>query len=258
LTLTTTEKLNYPNPNIMNKLAKLLPILSIVLAIPTLVGVADAKPHHHNRQIADVRMGQTEQLSLTPEQKTKMAQLRQSTRTQIEQILTPEQRQKFQQIETQRQVRHQAGEKMNLTPDQKLKLKALRQANRQQFQAILTPAQQAQLKEDRNDDRGGRMARLDKLNLTSAQKAKMEQLKISGRDRMEAILTPAQRQTALAMHDRRSDLGGAWKSMNLTAEQKAKIKTIHQASKQQFNAILTPEQQSKLKSDKHGRRHHAM
>jgi Spy/CpxP family protein refolding chaperone len=242
----------------MHKLAKLLPILSIVLAIPTLAVVAHAKPHYHNGQIADVRMGRMDHLNLTPEQKTKMEQLRLSARTQMEAILTPEQRQKFQQIETQHQVRHQAGENMSLTADQKLKLKAIRQANQQQFQAILTPAQKAQLKEDRGGRKGGYMARLDKLNLTSDQKAKMEQLKATGRTQMEAILTPEQRQKAQTMQTRRPEMKNAWKSMNLTAEQKAKMKAIRQASEQELNAILTPEQQSKLKSGKHGRRNHAM
>jgi periplasmic protein CpxP/Spy len=242
----------------VKKLARFLPILSIVLAIPTLAVVAHAKSHHHRGQIADVRMGRMDDLNFTPEQKTKMEQLRQSTRTQIEGILTTEQRQKFQQIETQHQVRHQTGESMNLTVDQKLKLKAIRQANQQQFQAILTPAQQAQLKEDRGGEKGRYMARLDKLNLTSDQKAKMEQLKATGRSQMEAILTPEQRQKAQTMREGRPEMVQSWKSMNLTADQKAKIKAIHQASEQQFNAILTPEQQSKLKAGKHGRKHHMM
>ncbi len=220
--------------------------------------VVQAEPHHHRGQIADVRMGRMDNLNLTPAQKTKMEQLRQSARTEIEGILTTEQRQKFQQIETQRQVRHQAGESMNLTADQKLKLKAIRQANQQQFQAILTPTQQAQLKEDRGGEKAGYMARLDKLNLTSEQKAKMEQLKAAGRAQMEAILTPEQRQKSQTMRDRRPEMENTWKSMNLTADQKAKIKAIRQASKEQFNAILTPEQQSKLKSGKHGRKHRMM
>jgi periplasmic protein CpxP/Spy len=249
----------------MYKLAKLLPILLIVLAIPTFSIVADAKPHGHRGQIANASMGHMRQmehlknLNLSPEQQTKMDQLRQSTRTQIDAILTTEQRQKFQQIETQRQVRHQAGGNRNLTADQKLKLKAIRQANKQQFQAILTPAQQAQLNQDRDDEKGGYMARLDKLNLTSDQKAQIDRLRATGRTQMDAILTPEQRQKAQTMQGRRRpELENTWNTMNLTADQKAKIKAIYQTSQEQFNAILTPEQQSKLKSFKHGRRHHSI
>jgi Spy/CpxP family protein refolding chaperone len=244
----------------MNKLAKLLPLLSIVLAIPTLAVVAHARPHQDGGRIAEIGMGHhMDDFNLTAAQKTKMEQLRQSARTQIDGVLTAEQRQKFQQIASQHQARQQAGEGLNLTADQKLKMKAIHQEHQKQFQAILTPAQLAQLKQDRgNRSKGGLMARFDKLNLTSEQKAKLEQLKTTGKTQMDAILTPEQRQKAQAMHGQRSAMGTTWKSLNLTADQQAKIKAIRQTSEQQLNAILTPEQQSKLKSGHHGRRNHSM
>lgn len=227
----------------MNKLAKLLPILSIVLIIPTIGLVANANPPDISGQIADVSMGRGDKLTLTAAQKTKMEQLRQSVNTQIEQVLTPEQLPKFKQIESQRQARHQAHQMLNLTADQKAKMKAIRQADRQQFNAILTPAQQAQIKQDQSRENDGWKARLDRLNLTPEQKTKLEQLKTTTDDQMSAILTPEQRQASQAMRGEKT----AMKSLNLTADQKAKIKAIHLANREQFKAILTPEQQSKFK-----------
>jgi hypothetical protein len=99
----------------VNKLAKSLSILSILLTIPTIAFVVHANPDHVRGQIADARMERGEKLQLTPEQKTKMEQLRKSVNTQIEQVLTPEQLPKFKQIESQRQARHQARETLNLS-----------------------------------------------------------------------------------------------------------------------------------------------
>ena len=111
--------------------------------------------------------GQAERLNFTPEQKTKIQQLRQSTRTQIETLLTPEQLPKFQQIESQRQAKfsgenglsmrdrrqsmRDSWKSLNLTADQKTKMKAIRQASKEQFKAILTPEQQAKFKGGRKD-----------------------------------------------------------------------------------------------------------
>jgi Spy/CpxP family protein refolding chaperone len=245
----------------MNKLAKLLPLLSLVLTIPTLAVTAQAKPHHQAGlgRIADAGMGRMDSLNLTPAQKTKMEQLRQSARTQIEQVLTVEQRQKFQQIASQNRVGRETGERLDLTADQKAKIKAIRQADRSKFQAILTPAQQAQLQQERGSRvDGGYMGGLDRLNLTADQKAKLEQLKADSRTQIQAVLTPEQRQKAQTNQGQRQEMSKEWQSLNLTSDQKAKIRAIRQASQQEFNAILTPEQQSKLKSGRHGGRNRSL
>ncbi len=248
---------NNPNLPMLNKLAKLLPLLAIAFAAPVFAA-SNYSSHTHNTQIAYGEMGNhADQLNLTPSQKTKMEQLRASTRTQIDAILTPEQRQKLGQLQSQRQSERSAGRMgMNLTADQTAKLKAIRTANKEQFKAILTPAQQAQLGQgSRGWGKGGAMAR---LNLTPEQKAKMEQLRAASRTQMDAILTPEQQQQAKARHDRRQAMRSTWKSLNLTADQQAKIKTIRQSSEEQLNALLTPEQQAQRKAHRHGGRHHRM
>lgn len=105
----------------LNRLAKLLPLLAIAIAAP--VFAASNYPHHSQErgQIARGEMGRMDNLNLTPEQKTKMAQLRTSTQSQIDAVLTDEQRQKLAQVKAQRQANQQNGG-MNLTADQRVTL----------------------------------------------------------------------------------------------------------------------------------------
>jgi Spy/CpxP family protein refolding chaperone len=244
----------------MKKFTNLIPVLSIVLSISTFASVAHA--NHHNRlsmgngeRIADVGMNRLDNLNLSAEQKTKIEQLKTNTRTQIEAILTPEQRQKFTAMKNDRSSMKDGWESLNLTADQKSKIQAIRQTNRQQLQAILTPAQQAQIKESRgNWSKNGSGERLDRLNLTADQKTKVEQLKTATRTQMEAVLTAEQRQKVSAMLNGSGEMRGNWKSLDLTADQKSRLKAIRQKSQEQFTAILTPEQQSQLKSSKFGKR----
>jgi Spy/CpxP family protein refolding chaperone len=234
----------------LDRLATLLPLLAMMIATPSFAAGNYSNHNHSHRQIAAGEPGKhLDDLNLTPEQKTKVEALRAATKTQMDAVFTPAQRQQLDQMQAQRQARP-AGEKgMNLTADQKAKLKAIREANQEQFKAILTPAQQAQMAQG-----GGGWGKDggNKLNLTAEQKAKMEQLRASARSQMDAILTPAQQQQAKARHDRHQAMGNTWKSLNLTADQQAKIKTIRESSEQQLNTILTPAQQAKRKSHKHG------
>jgi periplasmic protein CpxP/Spy len=227
-----------------NFIAKvLLPTIGLILSIPTFTSLAQASPGMGFWRIADSGSNFTNRLDLTTEQKTKMQQLRESTRTQIEGVLNPEQRQKFQQISNQRQSNKSTWQGLNLTAEQKTQIQSIRKANREQFQALLTPAQKTQIQQ------GG----IGSLTLTAEQTAKMTQLKADSRARMEAILTPTQQQQAKTLQNRRQTMRTAWQSLNLTTEQKTQITAIRQASQAQFKAILTPEQQSKLKSGRTGR-----
>jgi Spy/CpxP family protein refolding chaperone len=245
-----------PIPTMKNQLLKLLPLLVIAIAAPAFA--ANNYPIHNAAlgQIASGEMGnRRNDLNLTSAQQAKMAELRAATRSQIEAVLTPEQRQKFSQLTAQRQATRQGrkGMMMNLTTDQRARLKAIREANQAQFKAILTPAQQAQLPQRGGWRRGGMTA----LNLTPEQQTKFQQLRAAARSQMQAVLTPAQQQQAKARQERRQAMGNTWKSLNLTTDRQAKIQTIRQSSDRQLNAILTPEQQAQRKSrhGHHGRHH---
>jgi periplasmic protein CpxP/Spy len=258
---TSTSK--HPNPTMMNKLAKLLPLLAIAIAVPTFAASNHSSFSNHQGQIAEGRMGnRMVNLNLTPEQKTKIQQLRSATRTKMDEVLTPEQRQKLQSIKSQRQANHSDRQGMNLTADQKAKLKAIRQENMAKMKAILTPEQQTQLSQSGGRSGrsygGGRMARLSELNLTAEQKTKTQELWTAASSQMQEVLTAEQKQQAQVLKERRQSVRDGWKNLNLTADQKAKLKAIRESSEQQLNSILTPEQQAKRKSHGHGKRHHRM
>jgi periplasmic protein CpxP/Spy len=237
-----------PISTMKKQLAKLIPLLAIAIAAPAFADNLFSAPQ---KRIVAGEMGERTRsnLNLTADQKTKIAQIKAATRSQIEAVLTPTQRQQYSQLQAQRQANRQGRQRLNLTADQKSQLKAIRAANKAQFRAILTAEQQAQLAQG-----GGRWRRggsMTQLNLTPDQKVKMVQLRASARDRLKAVLTPEQQQQATARYERRQAIRAGWKSLNLTADQKLKIRTIRQASRQQLDAILTPEQQSQRKSRYH-------
>jgi periplasmic protein CpxP/Spy len=248
---------------IINKLVKFLPLLAIVVAVPTF---AASNYNHAQPQpvgyLAENPMDRyLDGLNLTPEQKTKVQQLRNATKAQMDAVFTPEQRQKLAQIRAEHQANKPNKAAWNLTADQKTKLKAIRQTSMEQMKAILTPEQQAQLRQsgDKKPDGehfgrlGGHMARFDKLNLTAEQKTKLEQLLATTRTQMDTVFTPEQRQQAKLHQEQHRAIGDKWKSLNLTADQQTKLKEIRRSSKVQFEAILTPEQQQQAKQ-KHSRR----
>lgn len=237
----------------LNKLAKLLPLLAIVIAVPTFAASNHSIFSNHQGQIAKGQRGNhMGNLNLTPEQKTKIQQLRAATHTKMDEVLTPEQREKLQSIKKQRQANQSNRQGMNLTIDQKAKLKAIRQENMAKMKDILTPEQQAQLSEGGGRSGrsygGGRMTRFDKLNLTAEQKTRMQELWKVARTQMQEVLTAEQQQQAQVVKKRRQAMRDGWKSLNLTADQKAKLQAIRESNEQQLNSILTPEQQAKRKS----------
>jgi periplasmic protein CpxP/Spy len=248
---------NHPSPTMMmiNKLAKLLPLIAIVVAVPTFAASNYQRTQSQNiGYTAKYLTGRhLESLNLTPEQKIKMQQLRDATKAKLDAVFTPEQRQKLTQIKAERQANQPNKAVGNLTADQKAKLKAIRQTNMEQIKAILTPEQQAQLRQGGHFGRpGDLMARLDKLNLTAEQQTKLEQLRATARTQIATVLTPEQRQQAKLRQEQYREMGSKLQTLNLTAEQKTKLQEIRRSSKAQFEAILTPEQQQQAKQKRHG------
>jgi periplasmic protein CpxP/Spy len=83
----------------------------------------------------------------------------------------------------------------------------------------------------------------EKLNLTDAQKAQMKQIKEASRQKMDAVLTTAQKeQMRVAKQNKQKP------NLNLSDEQKASLKAIREDSKRQMDAVLTPEQLQKLQA----------
>ncbi|MBE9129141.1 MULTISPECIES: Spy/CpxP family protein refolding chaperone [unclassified Coleofasciculus] len=95
-----------------------------------------------------------EELNLTAEQKAQLEQIRESTDSQIEQILSPEQQQQFQTIRTERQRVRGAREALNLSDEQRDQMREIHQSAREQMQNVLTEEQRQQMREAMQSRRG--------------------------------------------------------------------------------------------------------
>jgi periplasmic protein CpxP/Spy len=140
--------------------------------------------------------------SLTPEQKQdKLKQLRESTHQQMQSVLTPEQRQKFQQLLSEHEAtgKDHMGRggmgpgggmgpmaRLNLTPDQKSKIQPIMQSSRQQIQAVRADS-----------------------SLTPEQKqAKVREIHQNAMSQVNAVLTPEQQQQLQQMRKGRGGKRG--------------------------------------------------
>lgn len=88
-----------------------------------------------------------EELNLSPEQEEQLAQIRQETRAQIEDVLSAEQRQQFRTTFEEGRTFREAVAAMNLSEEQKAELRSIFQAARQKAATILTPEQRQHLRE---------------------------------------------------------------------------------------------------------------
>jgi Spy/CpxP family protein refolding chaperone len=93
------------------------------------------------------RQGKFADLNLTQAQKDQMAAIRKDTRSQIDAILTPDQRDKFKAAMESRQGRRNAIASMNLSEDQKTQLRTIRESAKSKMQAVLTDQQRQQLQQ---------------------------------------------------------------------------------------------------------------
>jgi Spy/CpxP family protein refolding chaperone len=108
--------------------------------------------------------------------------------------------------------------------------------------------------------------RLQALNLSAAQKTKIEAIKKSTQTKIEAVMTPEQIKinrkievdklkaknsnlTAEQKNKLKAERKAEKQKLNLTAEQNAKIKSIREAEAGQIQAVLTPAQQTKFKAN---------
>ncbi|WP_017654480.1 Spy/CpxP family protein refolding chaperone [Fortiea contorta] len=101
------------------------------------------------------------------------------------------------------------------------------------------------------------------LNLTEDQKNQLKTIRTNTRSRIEALLTPEQKQKLQEAKANRSrgqrpqgerSQGGPFAFLNLSETQKTQIKQIMESSKQEMEAVLTPEQRQKLQEFKNNAR----
>jgi Spy/CpxP family protein refolding chaperone len=87
-------------------------------------------------------------LNLTEDQKARMQQIRQSTREQMETILTDSQKEELRLAKQQRRRPN-----LNLNDDQKARMQQIRQNAKAQMDTVLTDAQKQQLRQQKRERR---------------------------------------------------------------------------------------------------------
>ncbi len=111
-----------------------------------------------------------QELGLTDSQKARLAEIRNNTRTEIDKILTPEQRQQRQQRQANSQNRQEGrnrGSKANLTDAQKADIKKIMQSSRADMEAVLTPEQKVKFDQLRSERRDRKQERRQQSNNTN-------------------------------------------------------------------------------------------
>ena len=89
----------------------------------------------------------SDQLDLTADQQAQIANLRRNTRTQIQSILQPNQRQQFLTAWQQGSSFRDSVAAMNVTAEQRQQLREVAQSTRSQARALLTDAQRQELRQ---------------------------------------------------------------------------------------------------------------
>lgn len=104
------------------------------------------------------------ELGLTQAQQTRLREIRQNTRTQIEGVLTQEQKDQLRAAAEARRTQRQAGQpgqrlgrqgrgfaSLNLTEDQKNRIRAIKESSKQQMEAVLTSEQRTKIQQFRQN-----------------------------------------------------------------------------------------------------------
>ncbi|HEY9646756.1 MAG TPA: Spy/CpxP family protein refolding chaperone [Chroococcidiopsis sp.] len=95
-----------------------------------------------------------EELNLTESQRTQLEQIHQNTRTQIENLLTEQQRQQVRSAIESGSNPREAMRAANLTTEQRDQVRSIMEAAREQSQSVFTDEQRAQLEQLREEHHG--------------------------------------------------------------------------------------------------------
>lgn len=148
---------------------KLMPLLAGAIALgavatPFVVNAQanpSAQPLLAQAQQGRQRQGKWAKLNLTDAQKQQMRQIGEETRTQLQGVLTADQKAKLEAAKQNRQGQNRQGQNrqnwrqvmqsLNLTDEQKAKMKEIRQQQKSRMEAILTDQQKQQLQQMRQE-----------------------------------------------------------------------------------------------------------
>lgn len=126
------------------------PILAGLLALTVTAApqyVAQAQSNQPNQSSPQQGQRPGPNVQLTEQQKARLAEIQRNTRTQIERILTPQQREQMKAAMQNRQNRKDGFAAMNLSSQQKTQLQTIIRSARSQSEAVLTPQQRQQIQQ---------------------------------------------------------------------------------------------------------------
>jgi periplasmic protein CpxP/Spy len=136
----------------MKTLAFLLPG-TIALCLSALPIAAQAAPASPGLPTVQAKAGQTagpmSGIQLTDVQRTQMKQIRQRSAQQINDVLRPDQKDKYKAARKQGMAQRQALQSLGLDANQTAQIKKIMQTARQDLQKVLTPEQREQLRQNR-------------------------------------------------------------------------------------------------------------
>jgi len=240
----------------------LFPYTTLFRSCGALVGTIALVPFIANAQSQNGQNGEgrmprmhqgMSQLNLSDDQKSQIKQIRENARTQMENLLTAEQKQQLQTAIAQGKPLPEALESLHLTEAQQTQEREIMKSSHEQMQGILTAEQQQKLQEFRQSHQGahGFMGQIppeiaQKLNLTEDQQAKLQQIRESARTQMENLLTAEQKQQLQTVIAQGGDRPNAMRSLNLTEAQRTQRREIFQAAREQAKGVLTAEQQQQI------------
>ncbi|NMG10570.1 P pilus assembly/Cpx signaling pathway, periplasmic inhibitor/zinc-resistance associated protein [Brasilonema sp. UFV-L1] len=140
---------------------KFFPILVVTLTSISIIATACQSPKAEtpsssepNAQAQNVRMKDfpvPPGLELTQEQKTKLTEVQQSTRSKIESILTQEQKEQLKVAVEQNKDQRGVLQNLNLSSEQKTQIQEIMQSQREQLSNIFTSEQKQQLQQLRQE-----------------------------------------------------------------------------------------------------------
>ncbi|MGJ3251732.1 MAG: hypothetical protein ACFE0J_11450 [Elainellaceae cyanobacterium] len=119
------------------------------LTVATFVSMPmEAQAQQHHSDLFERRQEVVETLNLTEQQQQLIAAIRSDTRSQLRDLLTPEQRQILREGIGQAQPLPSMVDELDFSPEQRSQALSILQASREQLSAILTDEQRQQLREE--------------------------------------------------------------------------------------------------------------
>lgn len=130
---------------------KLLPLLAGALSLAVSISVIPAALAQSSVPQAQGNRQEENRLNLTSEQQAQMEQIHQDARSQIADVLTPDQKARVQEGRANGESPREIFESLDLSTDQRSQLQTIRQSARSRAAEVLTPEQRQEVRQNRGE-----------------------------------------------------------------------------------------------------------